>query len=246
MYYFASDIHLGLDGATSSVQREKLLISWLDDVAADADAIYLMGDVFDFWFEYKRVIPRGFTRLLGKLSQLTDKGVKIHLFTGNHDMWAYDYLHQECGVELHHAPEVVTLGSKRVFLAHGDNMYVRKTRMVKFMNWCFHNNFLRWLFPRLVHPDLAMRFGLWWSQKSRHAKNISHSFGGEQEPLIEYVRDWSRSNSADYFIFGHIHCAEDFDLGNGCRAIFLGEWIQNPTYAVMNNQGEIKLKKYEI
>lgn len=248
MYYFASDIHLGLDSTESclsSAEREKLLIRWLDEVAEDADGIFLMGDVFDFWMEYKRVIPKGFSRLLGALSRLTDRGVKIHLFTGNHDMWAYSYLEQECGVELHHEPQVMELCGRRVFLAHGDNMYVHKTPMVKFMNWCFHSKTMRYLFSNLVHPDLAMRFGQWWSHKSRHAKNISHGFRGEEEFLIEYVRDWLKTNSADYFIFGHIHCAENYDLGQGRRALFLGEWIENPTYAVMDNNAEITLKKYK-
>ena len=247
MYYFASDMHLGLDHGGSTREREKLLIRWLDTVAVDAEAIALVGDVFDFWFEWRRVIPKGFSRLLGKLSELTDRGVRIHFFTGNHDMWVYGYLHDECGVIVHQRPEVFDAYGKKVFVAHGDNLYLRGTKplMLRIANSFFYSPFWRWAFTMFVHPDLAMRFGLWWSGKSRKSKAVQHRFEGEDEYLIKYAREYSRCVNVDYFIFGHLHTAVDYDMGDGRRALILGEWITRPTYAVFSRDGEIDLKTFE-
>ena len=244
MYYFASDMHLGLKCGDDPRQRERFFVQWLEEVSADAEAIFLLGDVFDFWFEYKRVIPKGFSRVLGKLSELTDRGVEIHFFSGNHDMWAYDYLYTECGVRIHHRPEVMELCGKRLFVAHGDNLYVRMPFGVKVMNRVFRSTLLRRLFAAWVHPNCAMRFGQWWSGKSRKSKSVGHGFRGEEEFLVQYARAYLRAVPVDYFVFGHIHCAEDYDLGDGVRAIFLGEWIEHPAYAVMDAQGQLQLRQY--
>lgn len=235
-----------MDGLIASRERERMFIEWLDRAAEDAEAIFLLGDVFDFWFEWRRVIPKGFSRLLGKFSELTDRGVKIHFFVGNHDMWAYDYLHTECGLILHHKPEVFDLGGRRVFLAHGDSMYVRKPRfMERFMHGCFRSRFMRWVFGSLLHPDTVMRFGQWWSAKSRKSHDDSHNFKGEGEYLVQYARAYQKCMnklSVDYFVFGHIHCATQHDLGDG-RAVFLGEWLNHPTYAVLDNDGQMELSQ---
>ena len=246
MYYFASDMHLGLDHRTPSLEREKIVVRWLDEVSADAKAIFLVGDVFDFWFEWKRVIPRGFSRLLGKFSELTDRGVRIHIFTGNHDLWAYDYLREECGLVIHEKPEVFEAYGKKVFVAHGDNLYLRKKKplLIKMMNGLFRSKFWHTLFIALVHPNQALRFGHWWSERSRKSKRLSHCFGGEKEYLIQYAREYGKCVDVDYFVFGHLHCAVDYDLGEGHRAIVLGEWIVSPTYAVLKPDGEIELKPY--
>lgn len=237
-------MHLGLNYRTPSQEREKVLVRWLDEVAPDARAIFLVGDVFDFWFEWKRVVPRGFTRLLGKFSELTDRGVKIHFFPGNHDLWAYDYLHSECGLTLHHRAEVFELYGRQVFVAHGDNLYLKRPFGIKVMNHFFYSRFWHRIFSALVHPNAAMRFGLWWSEKSRKSKRLSHTFGGEKEYLIRYAREYAKCVNVDYFVFGHLHCAVDYDLGDGHRAIILGEWIVNPTYAVLKPDGNIELKSY--
>lgn len=237
MYYFASDVHLGLNGygiGSESLSRERLLISWLDRVSADAEAIIFVGDLFDFWFEYKRVIPKGFSRLLGKLSELTDRGIAVHLFLGNHDMWAFDYLSSECGVILHHKEAVMDLDGRRVFVAHGDNL-ANKPPMVRVMNSAFRSKTVQWAFSNLMHPDLALRFGQWWSGSSRQSKSIKHTFRDEKEPLVAYAREYAEQHQdVDYFIFGHIHCAENYDIGNGRRAMFLGEWIENPVYGIVS------------
>lgn len=247
MYYFASDMHLGLDTRLgSSREREALLVQWLDSVSADARAIFLVGDVFDFWFEYRRVVPKGFTRLLGKFSELTDRGIKIHFFTGNHDMWAYDYLRDECGLIIHDKPEVFELDGKMVFIGHGDNMYANRPPVLeRIMHKLFRSKVARRLFASLVHPNMALRFGHWWSGKSRKAKSLTHIFTGEKEYLVQYAREYLKCVNVDYFIFGHLHCVEDYDLGEGKRLILLGEWISNPTYAVIGEDGSIGLKHYK-
>ena len=243
MYYFASDMHLG-SGCGDPRRREKLLVRWLEEVSADAEAIFLVGDVFDFWFEYKRVVPQGFTRLLGKLSELTDRGVTIHFFVGNHDMWVYDYLSRECGLVLHTVPEVFELAGRRVLVAHGDNMGGENSWLERLMVWVFHSRGLRAIFSALVHPDLAMRFGHWWSGKSRKTKSISHPFRGEEEWLVRWARKRLQTERIDYFVFGHIHCAENYDLGGESRVLFLGEWIEHPSYAALDREGKMELVSY--
>ena len=161
MIYFASDIHLGAGDPATARCTERRFTAWLDAVSRDAEAIYLLGDLFDFWFEYRRVVPQGFVRTLGKLAELTDRGVRVVFFTGNHDMWVGDYLHRECGVEIHTEPQVVTLAGKRLFLAHGDNINVGHLPWLCFMNRVFRSRPLRWLFSWGVHPDWAVKFGRW-------------------------------------------------------------------------------------
>ena len=209
-YYFASDVHLGMGEAVSAKARERLFVTWLDSVSDDAKAIYLLGDIFDFWFEYRRVVPKGFVRTLSKLSELTDKGVEIHLFTGNHDMWMYDYLEKECGVVLHFKPEEIELCGKKLFLAHGDNMKVGRKPMLKLMNTVFRSRSIRWLFSWVVHPDLAMKFGQWWSGNSRKSHGHVSQFRGADEGLVAFAREYVQSHSIDYFIFGHIHSAAQY------------------------------------
>ena len=142
MYYFAADTHLGLSSHGDGREREKFFVRWLDEVAPTAKAIFLVGDIFDFWFEYKRVVPKGFTRLLGKLSELADRGVEIHFFTGNHDIWAFDYLPRECGVTLHTTNEELTLSGKRFLIGHGDGLNPRDKKYL-FLKRVFHNRFLQ-------------------------------------------------------------------------------------------------------
>ena len=161
MYYFASDIHLGAGDEHSARAVERRFVAWLDKVSGDAEAIFLVGDIFDFWFEYRRVVPKGFVRTLGKLAELTDRGVRVVFFTGNHDMWVGDYLTRECGMEVCTSPQVMTLAGKKVFIAHGDNMNIDGQPMLKLLNRIFRSRTLKWLFSWGVHPDLAMKFGHW-------------------------------------------------------------------------------------
>lgn len=253
MYYFASDIHLGAGDAATARAVERRFVAWLDDAARDAEAIFLVGDIFDFWFEYRHVVPKGFVRTLGKLAELTDRGVRVVFFTGNHDMWVGDYLARECGLEIHTSPEVMTLSGKKVFIAHGDNMKIDGQPMLKFLNRIFRSRTLRWLFSWGVHPDWALRFGHWWSGRSRkghgeeaaRGASLTEPYTGSSEPhtepLVEYAREYSRTHAVDLFVFGHMHFPRDCREGR-LHVVNLGCWAENPSYAVLDAAGELTLK----
>lgn len=244
MYYFASDVHLGAGDEQFAARTERRFVEWLDRVAADAEAIFLVGDIFDFWFEYGRVVPKGFVRTLGKLAELTDRGVKIYFFIGNHDMWCYDYLECECGVEIVRRPQRMTLSGREVFIAHGDNMNVGNKPMLKLMNTGFRSPVLRVLFSWLVHPDLAMRFGQWWSGKSRKSHSKDHITPESLEFLIDYARTYKQQNpSTDYVVFGHMHYPYDHREA-GLRVVFLSSWEREVKYATLDGEGNIELKTF--
>jgi UDP-2,3-diacylglucosamine hydrolase len=244
MYYFTSDVHLGAGDETFSRRTEQRFVKWLDKVAEDADAIFLVGDIFDFWFEYGRVIPKGFVRVLGKLAELTDRGVKIYFFIGNHDMWCRDYLEKECGVKTFFKPQHMTLAGKEVFIAHGDNMNVGNQPMLRLMNTCFRSRILRKLFSWCVHPDLALKFGQWWSGKSRKSHLKDHITPSSLEFLIDYARDYKRHNATtDYVVFGHMHYPYDH-AEEHLRVLFLSNWDAEVKYAAMDGEGRISLKTF--
>lgn len=255
MIYFASDIHLGAGSEEAARATERLFVRWLDEAARDAEAIFLVGDIFDFWFEYKRVVPKGFVRTLGKLAELTDRGIRVVFFTGNHDMWVTDYLTRECGVEICTAPQLMTLAGRRIFIAHGDNMRIDGQPMLKLLNRIFRSRTLRVLFSWGLHPDLALKFGHWWSGKSRKSHNAADRRAVETgkgggfdasltEPLIDYARDYARSHEVDHFVFGHMHYARDYREG-ALHVVNLGCWEKNPAYAVLDDAGEMTLKRLE-
>ena len=244
MYYFASDIHLGAGDKQYARRTEQRFLRWLDMAGKDADTIFLVGDIFDFWFEYGHVVPKGFTRIFGKLAELTDRGVNIVFFTGNHYMWCSDYLKEECGLEIHYTPQTYTLAGKTIFIAHGDNMNIAGKPMLRLMNTCFRSKFLRVIFSWLVHPDLAMRFGKWWSGKSRksHPKPTTVD---TLEFLIDYAHEYKKSNPAtDAIIFGHLHLGHDIKEEN-LQILFLSDWSgEDISYAVIDNSGELNLKTF--
>lgn len=243
MYYFASDTHLGHGEQTKSRERERMFVEWLESVSHDAKEIFLLGDIFDFWYEYKRVVPKGFIRTLSTLATLSERGIKIHFFAGNHDMWLGNYLAEECGVIVHTSAEIVMLGNKRVYLAHGDEIYAKYLCGAKIINAIFRCGWVRWLFSRIVHPDLALKFGHWWSGHSRKSKAIAAEFLGEDDFMVREARKITKEKNIDYFIFGHNHCAEDYSA-EGIRALFLGHWLgEEPVYAVLNEEGKLELKK---
>ncbi len=245
MIYFASDIHLGAGTAEESRRVERRLLRWLDSVGNDAEAIYILGDLFDFWFEYHRVVPKGFVRVLAKLAQLTERRVNVTLFTGNHDMWVRDYLTKECGIRIFTSPQVLELRGRKVHLAHGDNMNINNDYTLRLMNTMFRSSLLRWLFSWCIHPDLAMKFGCWWSGNSR--KRHQHSTITEQctEILVDYARDYAQHHpDTTEYIFGHMHYAREVSDG-ALHVTLLGEWEHEPTYAVMDQAGNITLKKFE-
>ncbi|MEG0807956.1 MAG: UDP-2,3-diacylglucosamine diphosphatase [Alistipes sp.] len=245
MVYFASDIHLGAGDQSTSRAAEQRFVAWLDEVAQDAETICLVGDIFDFWFEYRHVVPKGFVRTLGKLAALTDRGIRVIFFTGNHDMWVTDYLTRECGVEIYTTPQLLTFGNQRVFVAHGDNMKIDNLPMLRLLNGVFRSRTLRYGFSWLLHPDLAMRFGHWWSGHS-HKKHLTE--GGFDatltEPLIAYAREYAATHAVDHFVFGHLHFARDYRDGV-LHVVNLGGWERNPSYAVLDASGSLTLHRLE-
>lgn len=239
--YFISDIHLGLPDYKSSLEREKKLVKWLDMASKDASAIYLMGDVFDFWWEWKRVVPAGFYRFLGKICEITDSGIPVHFFTGNHDIWVFDFLPHETGVILHRKPEVKTIGNKKFYLAHGDGLGPHD-RFYKLLKRIFTNKFLQWCFSRL-HPNFAIGLARLWSHKSRASQSAPKYHGTDKEWLILHAKEILKSQKIDYFVFGHRHLALNIEIGDSSRFVNLGDWIGQFTYAVFDGN-EIALRKY--
>lgn len=246
MHYFASDIHLGAGSEAEARATEQRFVAWLDRVAQDAETVVLVGDIFDFWFEYREVVPKGFVRTLGKIAELTDRGIRVLFFTGNHDMWMGDYLQRECGVELYTAPTELTIGSRRLFVAHGDNMNIDGQWVLQAMNAMFRSKALKWLFSWFVHPDWALRFGHWWSGHSRK-QHAMHDALTESitEPLIAYARDYDREHEVDGYLFGHMHYARDY-RDEGLHVVLLGAWDCYPSYAVLDKEGNLTLKNLDL
>jgi UDP-2,3-diacylglucosamine hydrolase len=234
--YFASDFHLGLAAGTDPREREQRVTGWLDRVSADAAAIWLLGDVFDFWWEYREVIPKGFTRFLGRISALTDRGIEVHMFTGNHDMWMKGYLAQECGVTVHYEPLVTTIGGELFYLAHGEGLGSRSIGG-RLLFAVFRSPVSRFLFSA-IHPRRGVAIGHAWSRHSRLAKHVSLPFMGEErEDLIRHTRSVAAGGcTAKYFIYGHRHLPLTFDE-EGRRMIILGDWFSSrESYAVFDGK----------
>ncbi len=243
--YFASDVHLGAPSMANNREREKLFVKWLDQVKIDAEEIYLMGDIFDFWFEYKRAVPRGFTRVFGKLAEITDSGIPVHFFTGNHDIWVFDYLPEEVGVIVHRDIMKTELQGKKFFLGHGDGLgpYDKSYKMLKKI---FTSPFLQWSFAR-IHPNFGIWLALKWSGQSRlsNGKIEADSFRGvDKEWLVLYAKDELKKEHFDFFVFGHRHWPCDIDLNNQSRYINTGDWVTNFTYAVFDGEN-MELKQFE-
>lgn len=234
--FFASDFHLGLTAGSAPVEREKKVVKWLKSVAPEAKEIYLLGDVFDFWWEYKLVVPRGFTRFLGTVAEITDAGTPVHFFTGNHDMWIGDYLVNECGIIPHTAPVTKIFDGKKFHLAHGEGLGT-KDKGYKILLSIFRNKTLRKMYSAL-HPSIGVGIGLRWSLSSRLGKGIKIDFLGEDtEDLIRYAKTILEKDNIDYFIFGHRHLDMKYSLNNSVEIVFLGDWIMNGSYAVWNGNG---------
>ncbi|MEY5069826.1 MAG: hypothetical protein RLZ47_1688 [Bacteroidota bacterium] len=233
--YFASDFHLGVPDYASSREREDKVVAWLDMAKMDAAEIYLMGDIFDFWFEYDKVIPKGFVRLQGKIAELTDAGIQVTLFKGNHDMWMFTYFQQELGVNLVSDELVITRGGKQFFLHHGDGLGPGDAKY-KILKRFFRSRFCQWLFARL-HPNLGMGLANYWSRNSRMANVKKEQFESEdKEWLVQYCREVLQKQHYDYFIFGHRHLPLDIQLNAKSRYVNLGEWMNFFSYAVFDGE----------
>jgi UDP-2,3-diacylglucosamine hydrolase len=231
-HYFISDAHLGLYPPERSLEREKILVKWLDSIKHDVDELYLLGDIFDFWHEYKRVVPRGFVRFMGKIAELSDNGVKIHFFTGNHDIWVYDYLPSELGLTVYNHPIIKEINGKKFFIGHGDGLGPGDFGY-KLLKSIFKNKTLQWLFAR-IHPNLSMWFGQKWSKSSRYSKGIvAEDYNGDEKELqVVFARETLKTEHFDYFIFGHRHIPFEIRFGEKSTLINLGDWISNFTYVV--------------
>lgn len=245
--YFASDFHFGVPDQAQSLVREQRLIRWLDEIRDDVAALYLMGDVFDFWFEYKTVVPKGFVRLLGKLATFTDAGIPVHLFRGNHDVWAFDYLHKEVGIHLHRDPEVLYMNGLRFYLNHGDG-YGPGDYGYKFLKKVFGSPINQWLFS-WIHPDIGTRLGLYFSHKSRIANiaregRLEDTADPEKERLVIFSRDYLLHHpDINFFILGHRHMPLDLPLSGTSRCIILGDWVTHFSYAAFDGT-EVTLRHF--
>lgn len=240
--FFASDFHLGLDTAEqTSQEREKKIIQWMSSILEEAEALYLLGDLFDYWFEYTAVIPKGYVRFLAKIAEFTDRGIPVHVFTGNHDMWMFDYLVTELGVQLHRQPIEVTLHHKRFLLGHGDGLGPGD-HGYKFIKKVFASPINQWLYARL-HPNLGVPLMKYFSQQSSDKQN-DHFAGPEKEWLTIYAEERLRDEHFDYFIFGHRHLTIDHTLSNGrSRYLNCGDWLSYDSYIKYDQTG-LKLLTY--
>ncbi len=242
--YFSSDNHLGAPTAQASKPREQKFLRWLDHIRPDAHAIFLMGDLFDFWFEYKTVVPKGFVRVLGKLAEFRDSGIEIYFFVGNHDLWMSGYFEEELGIPVYHNPKTFTINNSSFFLGHGDGLGPND-KGYKRMKKIFRNPFFQWLF-RWVHPDIGVRLGHYFSVKNKlisgDEDEVFH--GEDKEWLIVYAKHKLETEHYDYFVFGHRHLPMKVDLGQQATYYNLGDWISHYTYGVFDGEA-FELRTFE-
>jgi len=245
--FFASDFHLGAPDAMTSKVREQKIVRWLDGIKANAAAVFLVGDIFDFWFEYASVVPRGYVRILGKIAELTDSGIPVYFFTGNHDMWMYDYFPQELGVTVFREPQVWQINETRLLIGHGDGLGPGDY-FYKFLKRVFQNPLCQWLFARL-HPNFGVGLASFLSRRSR-ARNLKkgageHFLGEGKEWLIQFCKDVEATQHFDYYVFGHRHLPLEYPLNAHSQYINLGEWFKSCTYAVWQ-AGKMHLLPYTL
>lgn len=224
--YFVSDVHLGLQVADPE-DRERRFAGFLRSLPENTEAVYLLGDIWDFWYEYKDVVPKGYVRVLSALQELMDRGVKVYFFQGNHDVWTYRYF-EELGMVKLVQPCVVQIAGKRFCLGHGDGLGPVPFGY-RFLRGLFHNRLAQTLFSAL-HPWLAFRLGNGWSRNNRLAHDVQYEFGGENEPLYKFAKDFASENEVDFFIFGHYHVEVDTVLPSGARLMILKDWIHSSPY----------------
>src|ERR1700744_2473377 len=240
--YFASDIHLGAGSYAASREREDRFVRWLDIIKADATEVFIMGDLFDFWFEYKTVVPRGYIRLLGKLAELSDSGIKLYFFKGNHDMWMFDYFEKELKATIISNELVIERDGKKFFLHHGDGLGPGDG-MYKILKKIFRSKLCQWRFAR-IHPNLGIGIANYWSKNSRIANEKKEDAKpGEQEWLVLYCREVLQTTYYDYMVFGHRHLPLDIQLDDKSRYINLGEWVTYNSYAVFDGE-ELRLEYF--
>ncbi len=242
--YFSSDNHLGAPTFEASLPREKKFVAWLDEVKKDAAAIFLLGDLFDFWFEYKTVVPKGFTRTLGKLAEISDAGIPIYFFVGNHDLWMRDYFKTELNIEVFYKPQNFTFNNKTFLIGHGDGLGPGD-KGYKRMKKVFTNPFSKWLFGWL-HPDIGVKLAQYMSVKNKliSGDDDAKFLGEDQEWLVQYCKRKESQEHRDYYVFGHRHLPLDINVSERSKYINLGDWIQYYTYGEFDGE-TLELKTYK-
>jgi len=242
-YYFVSDTHLGVPNYDESLAREKALVRFLLEAEKDAKAIYLLGDIFDFWHEYKLVVPKFYVRLLGTLASIVDRGTEVYFFTGNHDQWIGDYFEKEIGMIVHKEEIIKEIGGKTFLLAHGDGID-KKDKTYLFMKAVFNSKIIRTLFAA-IHPRWAMAFGNKWSSSSRKSHSEYDMIDKrEEEPHFQYCLEKIKTADIDYFIFGHRHLNKEYEIDENRKLIILSDWVYGRGYALWDGRN-LELKKVE-
>lgn len=232
--YFASDFHLGAPSKEDSLKRELKIVRWLDSIKEDAHTIYLLGDIFDFWFEYKHAIPKGFIRLQGKLAEITDSDIPVIFFTGNHDMWMFDYFTKELNIPIYRNPQQLLVEDTKMLIGHGDGLGPGD-HSYKLLKKVFQNKLSQWLFAR-IHPNAGIEIANFWSKRSRisNSKKDEETFKGDKEFLWQYCKDIEQKEHHDFYIFGHRHLPLNLEVGETSRYFNLGEWVNYDTYGVFD------------
>ena len=236
--YFASDFHFGIQGKEDTRERERIICQWLDSIKNDAHCLFLMGDIWDAWMEYKLVVPKGNTRFLGKLAELSDSGIQIFIYSGNHDLWMRDYFQKELGAEVLHEHQTFQFNDKIVRLGHGDGIGPGD-KQYKLLKWILRNKVCQWLY-RQLHPDFGLRIARFFSELGPKHKYEELQFqGADKEFQVLYAKSLLEENHYDYFIFGHRHIPNDIELKGGARFINLGDWLSYKTYARLGKNMEL-------
>lgn len=239
--FFASDFHLGAPNYNDSKERELRVVRWLDQIKHEAAVILLLGDIFDFWFDYKYVVPRGYVRFLGKISELRDQGIEVIFFTGNHDMWMFDYFPRELGITVYHDPVTFEVGSSRLKVGHGDGLgsgeYVYKA-----IRKIFRNKLCQWAFA-FLHPYLGISIAKFWSKTSRGTHDDPNEFDLKKERLYHYCLKQEEADHHDYYIFGHRHMPLELQLNPGSQYYNVGDWVTHSRFGIFDRHG-FELKEF--
>lgn len=233
--FFASDCHLGEPDYLSSREREQKVVSWLENFKHESGGFFLLGDIFDFWFEYKHVIPKGYVRFLGKLAEITDQGIPVFFFTGNHDMWLFDYFSQELNIAVYREPQTFKVNDSMLQVGHGDGLGPGQFSY-KILKSMFANRFCQWLFGWL-HPNVGFAVANIWSRYSRNNNGLAQpfTFAGE-EKIYQYCKDTEQDTHHDFYVYGHRHLALEMPVNDSSIYYNVGEWIQGFTYGVYDGE----------
>ncbi len=243
--YFASDAHLGLQLHGPSVDRERKLVRWMDSIKPTAKALYLVGDMFDYWFEYRDVVPKGYTRFIGKMAEFVDSGIPIYLFVGNHDIWMFDYFQKEVGATVIDGSYEVEIDGKKFYIAHGDGLG-DPSKSFRLLRTFFRNKFCQRLY-KMIHPRLTVPFGYAWSHHNRKKKlgsKAENYLGEEREFLVQFAKKYAAEHTVDFFVFGHRHIELDLMITRSSRVVILGDWVTHFSYGVWDGE-DFSLQNFE-